>query len=205
MNKYMMKLTAAVLGMFLMACGQPEINIQTTFNSSIAEAITRVYSKSSFEDKLGYWIYSTYDQEQFMKIGVPGDNVSSETRNYDLLSDPRNEIRLDRISYPSDSTISLGHTYRIPVGQNCIRRLNAIDFARDDYARLVAARDNILTTIDRTTGQRVNMIPVEIDFLRCGPIPQNNNGVIEVQIRIRNHQTGIEVPMAFSKPFMVRR
>lgn len=51
------------------------------------------------------------------------------------------------------------------------------------------------------------MIAVEIDFLRCAPIPQDNNGIgtVSVQIRIKNHQTGIEVPMAFSKPFLVRR
>lgn len=205
MNKSTVTLIAIILGMFLAACGEPDINIQTTFNSSIAEAITRVYSKASFEDKLGYWIYSTYDQEQFMNITPPGDIVSPDSRNYDLLSDPRNEIRLDRVTYPSNDPNYIGHTYRIPVGQNCIRRLNAIDFARDDYGRLIAARHNILTIIDRAADQRINMIPVEIDFLRCAPIVQGNNGIISVQIRIKNHQTGVEVPMEFSKPFLVRR
>jgi len=46
---------------------------------------------------------------------------------------------------------------------------------------------------------------VEIDFMRCAPMPQNNNGVVAVQIKIKDHQTGIEVPMDFAKPFLIRR
>jgi hypothetical protein len=209
MNKYIMKLRAAVLGMFLMACGQPEINIQA-IDPNIAEAITRAYT--SFGQREQYWIYSANDRVQLLEIPEASGDIAVRNglplHGYELLlRDPRNQVRLTKITY--NNVVSPGEnnghlSYTIQENQNCMRRLNAVDWIQAPTDLEWARERNLLGTSSWITRQFVQYLVVEIDFMRCAPMPQNNNGVVAVEIRIKDHQTGIEYPVRFEKHYLMR-